>query len=67
VTTMDVPPPDDLYRTVAVEQAIRWGYTKTLDGAELSAFIRRQAEDSNLRADADAVWQYAQKRKADRD
>jgi hypothetical protein len=65
--TMDVPPPDDLYRAVAVEQAIRWGYTTTLGGADLAAFIRRQAEDSNLRADADVAWRYAQKGKADGD
>lgn len=57
----ETPPPDDLYRTLAVERAIRWGYTNTLSPRELADYIRRQSEDPNLRADADAVWRHAQR------
>jgi hypothetical protein len=51
--------PSDVYRLVAAAQAQRWGYTKTLDAAELAAYILRQSEDHNVRSDADVVWREA--------
>jgi hypothetical protein len=55
-------PPDDLYRIVAANQAARWGYVRTLDQDALARYIHDQADDSNLRADVDAVWLYAWQR-----
>jgi hypothetical protein len=55
--------PEDVYRAIAVERAFRWGYINTLDPKDLADYIRRQAEDANLRADADVVWREAQKEK----
>lgn len=51
--------PEELYRRVAVDRAVRWGYSKTLDTKELTTFIDEQIADANLRADADAAWEYA--------
>jgi hypothetical protein len=53
--------PEDVYRAVAVERAIRWDYVNTLDPKALADFIRSQVKDPNLRADADVVWREAQK------
>lgn len=57
--TTDMQPPMEVYQTVAADQARRWEYTETLDVDQLAAYIRRQADDPNLRADVEAVWRYA--------
>lgn len=61
MTDQPTPPPEDIYRAVAVARAIRWGYVKTLGPGELADYIRKQASDDNVRADADEVWLVAQR------
>jgi hypothetical protein len=56
-----VTTPEHVYRAVAEDHARRWGYTETLDPKTFDDYIRKQAEDPNLRADADVVWREAQK------
>lgn len=51
--------PIELYQTIAADRVVRWGYDKTLDHDGLARFIREQAEDPNLRADADTAWRFA--------
>lgn len=47
--------PEYVYKTVADDRAERWGYTETLDAADLAKFIRVQARDENLRADIEVA------------
>jgi hypothetical protein len=49
------PTKPDPYTIVATAQAVRWGYTTTLDADTLATWISQRAASFNLRADVDAV------------
>lgn len=51
--------PDEIYEAVALDQFTRWGYDKTLGDEGREAFVRKQMQDPNLRAEADVVWRKA--------
>lgn len=55
----DMQPLADVYEALATEQAQRWRYDETLDGADLARYIRQRADDPNVRADVETVWRYA--------
>lgn len=57
---MSSDPPAEVFKALIVEQAIRWGYDRTLDADALTTYVRDRIGDSNLRADVSTVWAFAE-------